>query len=71
MLTIYTSVTTSSGESLLAFALNYTDVVYLSDMMTETALQNGELVEVLPYLRQTVLQPMYATLYIKLRGCPR
>ncbi len=58
-----TTVTASNGESLLALALNHTGVVCLSDMMTETARQNGELVEVLPDLRQTVLQPIYAVYY--------
>ncbi|MFZ7141779.1 LysR substrate-binding domain-containing protein [Avibacterium avium] len=63
MLTIHPSVTASSGESLLALALNHAGIVCLSDMMTETARQNGQLIEILPELRQTVLQPMYAVYY--------
>ncbi|MFU2142405.1 LysR substrate-binding domain-containing protein [Gallibacterium anatis] len=63
LLTITPSVIASSGESLLALALNHVGVVCLSDMMTEQARKNGELVEILPDLRQKILQPIYAVYY--------
>lgn len=62
-LTITPHITASSGEGLLALALNHMGIVCLSDMMTEQSRQKGELVEVLPELRQTILQPIYAVYY--------
>lgn len=62
-LDIQPHISASSGESLLALALNHLGVVCLSDMMTHNARQNGELVEILPDLRQSLTQPIYAVYY--------
>ncbi|SUO94013.1 LysR family transcriptional regulator [Suttonella ornithocola] len=63
LLTIKPSISASSGEGRLALAINHMGVVCLSDRMTAQTREKGELIEILPELRQEVQQPIYAVYY--------